>query len=168
MGEILHTFMESPIGHLLLAGDGERLSCIGFPAGKGVVTPQPDWRRDDGAFGRARDQLREYFDGTRRAFDLPLDPRGTAFQLAVWRELARIPFGETISYGELARRIGRPAASRAVGAANGANPLPIVIPCHRVVGANGSLTGFGGGIETKKWLLALEHPGAGGDQPRLL
>jgi methylated-DNA-[protein]-cysteine S-methyltransferase len=166
MGEVLYTDMESPIGRLLLAGDGRCLSCIGFPSGKGVVAPRPDWRRDDDAFGRAKGQLREYFAGTRREFDLPLDPRGTAFQLAVWRELARIPFGVTISYGELARRIGRPTASRAVGAANGANPLPIVIPCHRVIGTNGSLTGFGGGIEIKKRLLALER--AGGDQPRLL
>ncbi len=168
MGEVLYTDMESPIGRLLLAGDGRGLSCIGFPSGKGAVAPRPDWRRDDDAFGRAKGQLREYFAGTRREFDLPLDPRGTAFQLAVWRELARIPFGVTISYGELARRIGRPTASRAVGAANGANPLPIVIPCHRVIGTNGSLTGFGGGIEIKKRLLALERAGAGDDQPRLL
>ncbi|MCO5145772.1 MAG: methylated-DNA--[protein]-cysteine S-methyltransferase [Aquamicrobium sp.] len=168
MSEVLYTYMESPIGRLLLAGDGKRLSCIGFPAGKGVVTPRPHWRRDDDAFGRVKDQLREYFDGTRQEFDLPLDMRGTAFQLAVWRELARIPYGETISYGELARRIGQPEASRAVGAANGANPIPIVIPCHRVIGANGSLSGFGGGIETKKRLLALERPGTIDDQPRLL
>lgn len=168
MGETLYTVMESPIGRLLLAGDGARLSCIGFPAGKGVVAPQPGWRRDDDAFGRAQEQLRDYFEGTRREFDLPLDLRGTDFQLTVWRELARIPFGETISYGELARRIGQPAASRAVGAANGANPIPIVIPCHRVIGANGGLTGFGGGIETKKWLLALERPDLADNQPRLL
>lgn len=168
MGETLYTFMESPIGRLLLAGDGQRLSCIGFPRGKGVVTPRPQWRRDDDAFGRAKEQLREYFDGTRREFDLPLDLRGTGFQLMVWRELARIPYGETISYGELARRIGQPDASRAVGAANGTNPIPIIIPCHRVIGANGSLTGFGGGIETKKWLLALERPDMIDAQPRLL
>lgn len=168
MSEVLYTYMESPIGRLLLAGDGQRLSCIGFPTGKGVVTPRPHWRRADDAFGRVKDQLQEYFDGTRQEFDLPLDPRGTAFQRAVWRELTRIPYGETISYGELARRIGQPEASRAVGAANGANPIPIVIPCHRVIGANGSLTGFGGGIETKKRLLALERPGLIDDQPRLL
>lgn len=167
MSEVLYTFMETPIGRLLLAGDGRRLSRVGFPAGKGVVAPRPEWRRDDDAFGRAKDQLREYFDGTRREFDLPLDLQGTGFQLAVWRELARIPFGETISYGELARRIGRPTASRAVGAANGANPIPIIIPCHRVIGTNGSLTGFGGGIETKIRLLALERPDAVDDQPRL-
>ncbi|HRP79605.1 MAG TPA: methylated-DNA--[protein]-cysteine S-methyltransferase [Aquamicrobium sp.] len=168
MSETLYTFMETPIGRLLLAGDGQRLSLVGFPRGKGLVTPRPRWRRDDDAFSRAKEQLREYFDGTRREFDLPLDLRGTGFQLMVWRELARIPYGETISYGELARRIGQPDASRAVGAANGANPIPIVIPCHRVIGANGSLTGFGGGIETKKWLLALERPDLIDRQLRLL
>ena len=158
MGETLYTFMESPVGRLLLAGDGQRLSRIGFPRGKGVVTPRPQWRRDDDAFSLVEDQLQEYFAGTRREFDLPLDLRGTSFQLTVWRELARIPYGETTSYGEIARRIGQPAASQAVGAANGANPIPIVIPCHRVIGADGGMTGFGGGIETKKWLLALERP----------
>jgi len=168
MSETLYTFMETPIGRLLLAGDGQRLSLVGFPRGKGLVTPRPRWRRDDDAFSRAKEQLREYFDGTRREFDLPLDLRGTGFQLMVWRELARIPYGETISYGELARRIGQPDASRAVGAANGANPIPIVIPCHRVIGANGSLTGFGGGIETKKRLLALERPDLIDRQLRLL
>ena len=168
MSEVLYTYMESPIGRLLLAGDGQRLSCVGFPNGKGVVTPRAQWRRDDDTFDRVKDQLREYFDGARREFDLPLDLRGTDFQLTVWHELTRIPFGETISYGELARRIGLPAASRAVGAANGANPIPIIVPCHRVIGANGSLTGFGGGIETKKRLLALERPEAIDDQPRLL
>ena len=168
MSETLYTFMETPIGRLLLAGDGRRLSLVGFPRGKGLVTPRPQWRRDDDAFSRAKEQLRDYFDGTRREFDLPLDLRGTGFQLMVWRELARIPYGETISYGELARRVGQPDASRAVGAANGANPIPIVIPCHRVIGANGSLTGFGGGIETKKWLLALERPDMIEEQPRLL
>jgi methylated-DNA-[protein]-cysteine S-methyltransferase len=100
--------------------------------------------------------LQEYFRGERRTFDLPLAPRGTEFQMDVWRALQRIPYGETRSYSGIAREIGRPAAVRAVGAANGANPIPIVIPCHRVVGSNGSLTGFGGGIETKRWLLALE------------
>jgi methylated-DNA-[protein]-cysteine S-methyltransferase len=101
-------------------------------------------------------QLREYFAGQRTRFDLPLHPAGTAFQRDVWSELQRIPYGETISYGELARRVGHPAAARAVGAANGANPIPIVIPCHRVIGANGKLTGFGGGIPVKQKLLALE------------
>jgi len=101
-------------------------------------------------------QLAEYFAGRRREFALTLDPPGTPFQRDVWGELARIPYGATVSYGELARRVGRPAASRAVGAANGANPIPIVLPCHRVIGANGSLTGYGGGLPIKRALLALE------------
>ena len=101
-------------------------------------------------------QLRDYFAGTLHAFDFPLAPRGTPFQLAVWNALSKIPWGETISYADLAQRIGKPSAVRAVGAANGANPIPIVIPCHRVIGSNGSLTGYGGGIERKQWLLAHE------------
>ncbi|WNJ89292.1 methylated-DNA--[protein]-cysteine S-methyltransferase [Bosea sp. 685] len=153
----VYTFTESPIGFLLLAGDGERLAYLGFPHGKGAIQPQAEWRRDASIFIDARAQLKAYFEGRLSRFDLPLDPRGTPFQMDVWRALTDIPPGETISYGELARRIGRPTASRAVGAANGANPLPIVIPCHRVIGSNGALTGFGGGIETKKWLLALER-----------
>ena len=156
MIETRYTILPSPIGPLLLAGAEERLRCIGFPTGKGAVTPRADWHQDDAAFAEARRQLSAYFAGTLTRFDLDLDPRGTPFQLAVWKELARIPPGETISYGELARRIGRPSASRAVGAANGANPLPIVIPCHRVIGAGGALTGFGGGLPTKTWLLAHE------------
>jgi len=101
-------------------------------------------------------ELREYFAGQRRTFTIELAPKGTPFQLAVWNELLRIPYGATISYSELAHRIGKPSAVRAVGAANGANPIPIIIPCHRVIGANGSLTGYGGGIERKQFLLALE------------
>lgn len=101
-------------------------------------------------------ELSEYFAGKRRGFTFELAPKGTPFQLAVWNELLRIPYGSTISYAELARRIGRPSAVRAVGAANGANPIPVIIPCHRVIGANGTLTGYGGGLERKQWLLALE------------
>lgn len=152
-----YTFLESPVGALLLAGEGERLARVGFPSGKGAMAPHPGWRRDDTAFADARCQLAAYFAGERDTFDLPLDPRGTPFQLAVWQALRDIPHGRTISYGELARRIGRPAASRAVGAANGANPLAIVVPCHRVIGADGTMTGFGGGIDTKRWLLAFEQ-----------
>lgn len=157
MPDTIHTTVESPIGSLLLAGDGTRLTRLGFPSGKGAVQPKPDWRRDDAAFAEARRQLTAYFDRRLTRFDIPLDPRGTPFQLDVWRALLDIPAGETISYGELARRIGRPSASRAVGAANGANPLPIVIPCHRVIGASGKLTGFAGGIPTKTWLLDHER-----------
>lgn len=107
---------------------------------------------------RAERQLMEYFDGTRTTFDLPLEPSGTEFQLRVWELLRRIPYGVTTSYGVLARKLGDPQKSRAVGAANGANPIPIIVPCHRVVGSNGELTGFGGGLERKRWLL--EHEGA--------
>ncbi|MFC0219561.1 methylated-DNA--[protein]-cysteine S-methyltransferase [Pseudochelatococcus lubricantis] len=156
MPTVLYTFLESPIGNLLLVGDGERLSRIGFPRGKGSFAPEASWRRDDTAFMDARAQLRAYFGRELHAFDLQLAPVGTPFQKQVWQALTRIPWGTTASYGEVARGIGRPAASRAVGAANGANPLPIVVPCHRVIGASGALTGFGGGIDTKKWLLALE------------
>jgi methylated-DNA-[protein]-cysteine S-methyltransferase len=169
MTQTYYTVMPSPIGALVLAGKSGRLACIGFPAGKGTVTPKPDWLRNDTAFAEARAQLGAYFDGRLTRFDLALDPRGTPFQLTVWAELIRIPPGRTISYGELARRIGRPSASRAVGAANGANPLPIVVPCHRVIGTNGTLTGFAGGVETKRFLLALERgPEAPPDQLGLL
>lgn len=168
MQEIRYTFIDSPIGRLLLAGNGRALSQLGFPSGKGAITPRPEWRPSDEIFGDVKGQLQAYFDGTLREFDLPLNPQGTSFQRMVWRELTRIPFGATISYGELARRVDNPAASRAVGAANGRNPIPIIIPCHRVVGANGSLTGFGGGIETKKWLLASERARPMSDQSHLL
>src|SRR5262249_46745434 len=114
------------------------------------------WLRDDAVFAGPRTQLTEYFGGGRAEFELPLLPEGTPFQRKVWNALCEIPYGETISYGELARRIGQPTAARAVGLANGSNPLPIVVPCHRVIGADGSLTGFGGGIERKRWLLAHE------------
>ncbi|WP_019904449.1 methylated-DNA--[protein]-cysteine S-methyltransferase [Methylobacterium sp. 77] len=157
MPETRYTILPSPIGPLVLAGAAEGLACIGFPAGKGMVTPGADWQRDEAAFPEARAQLGAYFDGRLTRFDLALAPRGTPFQRAVWQALTEIPPGETISYGELARRIGRPSASRAVGAANGANPLPIVVPCHRVIGASGALTGFAGGLDTKRFLLALER-----------
>ena len=101
-------------------------------------------------------QITEYFSGKRKTFTFPLNPKGTPFQLAVWNALLEIPYGDTITYAELAARIGKPSAVRAVGAANGANPIPVIIPCHRVIGSNGTLTGYGGGIERKQWLLALE------------
>ena len=118
--------------------------------------PDPAWTRDASAFTDLRRQLAEYFRGERRTFEVRLAPEGTAFQRDTWSALATIPYGATISYAELARRVGRPRAVRAVGAANGANPLPIVVPCHRVIGADGSLTGFGGGLDTKRRLLELE------------
>ncbi|HSH43691.1 MAG TPA: methylated-DNA--[protein]-cysteine S-methyltransferase, partial [Arenicellales bacterium] len=143
---LAYGYLDSPVGPLLVAGDGERIHLISFPAGRRARQPDRDWRRDDRAFTEASAQLRAYFAGSLTRFDLPLRFAGTDFQNKVWSALRDIPFGETVSYGELARRIGRPGASRAVGAANGANPLPIVVPCHRVVGADGSLTGFGGGV----------------------
>ena len=157
---MLFLFHPTPIGDLLVAGDGNTLGLIGFPQGKGRREPHPDWDEDLSAFAAVRRQLDAYFGGTLRRFDIPLAPRGTEFQLAVWEALTHIPYGETITYSDLAIRIGNPAAVRAVGAANGANPIPIVVPCHRVIGADGSLTGFGGGLDTKRWLL--RHEGAAG------
>ena len=153
--------MRSPIGPLLLAGDGSRIKIIHFQAGPRPRGPQRGWVANRRAFDTAVAQLEAYFEGRRQSFDLPLAPEGTPFQRAVWQALTEIPYGETISYGELARRIGKPHASRAVGLANGANPLPIVVPCHRVIGADGSLTGFGGGLDIKRKLLSLERETAG-------
>ncbi len=149
--------MESPIGRLLLAGDESELRQVRFLDGPDPEGPEPDWIQDDAPFARAVLQLQEFFAGRRREFELPLSPRGTPFQEKVWAQLRQIPYGETITYGELARRVGDPRASRAVGLANGRNPLPVVIPCHRVIGANGQLTGFGGGLPIKEKLLALER-----------
>lgn len=148
--------MDSPVGPLLLAGDGEHLKVVHFQGGPRPLRPAQAWIADAAPFRSVVKQLAEYFDGTRRAFDLPLAGEGTEFQRAVWCALTSIPYGATISYAELARRVGNARASRAVGLANGANPLPIVVPCHRVIGSDGSLTGFGGGLETKRKLLALE------------
>jgi methylated-DNA-[protein]-cysteine S-methyltransferase len=142
---------------LLLAGEDDALSLLYFQDGPHPLEPAADWLRDASAFTEAVEQLQEYFAGKRQRFSLQLAPEGTPFQLRVWQELRNIPYGETISYGELARRIGKPNASRAVGTANGRNPLSIVVPCHRVIGANGTLTGFGGGLENKRTLLALER-----------
>ncbi len=151
-----YCYLNSPIGDLLLAGDESALSLIGFPKGKMRHDPQPDWIFNENPFAAARQQLAEYFAGERKDFDLPLQLSGTEFQVQVLEELQRIPYGETTSYGDVATRIGRPKAVRAVGAANGRNPLPIVIPCHRVIGSSGDLTGFGGGLDLKAALLRLE------------
>lgn len=143
------TIIETPIGPLhAIVDDAGRLVELGFR--------EPLLKESAPLPARVADQITEYFAGRRQAFELELAPRGTAFQLAVWNALLAIPYGDTISYAELARRIGKPAAVRAVGAANGANPIPVIIPCHRVIGSNGSLTGYGGGIERKQWLLAHE------------
>jgi methylated-DNA-[protein]-cysteine S-methyltransferase len=166
---VIYGFLETPVGRLLVARDTAGVRRIQFsgpakagadrhvgPAHAGPYLPA-GWERHDAAFRDVATQLREYFDGSRRAFELQLAPEGTPFQLRVWNALGDIPYGETISYGQLAARVGDPSAARAVGLANGSNPLPIVIPCHRVIGANGKLTGYGGGLPIKERLLALER-----------
>ena len=153
--------MTSPVGELLLVGDGQALTGLYMrPDHRRVPRVDRGWRRDRGLFGDARQQLRAYFDGELKAFDLPLAPRGTAFQMEVWRALLDIPYGGTASYGELAGAVGRPRAARAVGAANGRNPLAIVVPCHRVIGAAGALTGYAAGVDRKRILLELERSGS--------
>ncbi|GGA51943.1 methylated-DNA--[protein]-cysteine S-methyltransferase [Dyella nitratireducens] len=161
--DIWYDYLSTPIGKLLLAADAQGLREVWFETGKHQTTPDPAWKHDPAQLAFARKQLEEYFAGTRTTFDLPLHPIGTPFQVAVWHALAKIPYGTTISYGDMAKRIGQPQAVRAVGAANGRNPLPIVLPCHRVIGADGSLTGFGGGLPTKRYLLAMEDQIARGD-----
>ncbi len=146
-------FVDSPIGRIRVVADGAAITRIEFPGEPGP--PAADGAGDP-LLARAAAQLAEYFAGARRAFDLPLAPAGTPFQRAVWAALLRIPYGTTTSYAVIAAAIGRPAAVRAVGAANGRNPVPIVIPCHRVIGRDGSLTGYGGGLPIKERLLALE------------
>jgi methylated-DNA-[protein]-cysteine S-methyltransferase len=153
---VLYTTLDSPVGELLLAGDGEVLRGLHFQEGRRPRAIGAEWTRAEEPFAVARDQLGEYFAGERNEFDLPAAVSGTPFQRRVWAALREIPYGETITYGELARRIGRPAASRAVGMANGRNPISIVVPCHRVIGADGGLTGYGGGVERKRFLLELE------------
>lgn len=141
----------------MLMADDAGLRRIDFVNGRSPVRSDPHWRESAEYLGETVRQLLAYFAGELEAFDLPLVPQGTPFQLAVWKRLCEIPYGETISYGELARRVGNPNASRAVGLANGSNPIPIVIPCHRVIGSNGKLTGYGGGLPIKEKLLALER-----------
>jgi methylated-DNA-[protein]-cysteine S-methyltransferase len=153
---MLYTTIESPIGELMAVGDGRSLHGLYMQEGRTAITLRPEWEAADDAFSGLRRQLAEYFAGRRRAFDVPLAMAGSPFQRRVWRGLQGIPYGETISYGELARRIGIPSASRAVGVANGHNPISIIVPCHRVIGADGSMTGYGGGIERKRLLLDLE------------
>lgn len=154
-----YTYLDTPIGELLLAGDEHALHEIGFPDGPKRRRAEPGWELRDAIFTEAKSQLNAYFDGSLHTFSLPLEPSGTPFQLSVLDELQKIPYGETASYGEIAARLGKPQAMRAVGAANGRNPIPVIIPCHRVIGANGKLTGFGGGLPTKAALLKLEQTG---------
>jgi len=151
MAMILYDTIDAPIGELLVTGDGGALTAVHMDG-----SPGPGWRRDPSALREATTQLRAYFAGELREFDLPLAPDGTAFQRDVWAALREIPYGRTISYSELAAAVGRPGSPRAVGAANGRNPIAIVIPCHRVIGASGALTGYGGGLARKRLLLDLE------------
>lgn len=151
---------DSPIGPLTVAGNAAGIAHILFASNRHEAKGREHWRHDPAPVAQAREQLLQYLHGERSRFDLPLAPQGTPFQLRVWHTLAEIPFGSTWSYLQLATRIGQPSATRAVGAANGRNPLPIVLPCHRVIGRDGSLTGFGGGLQTKAALLRLEQPQA--------
>ncbi len=151
-----YAYFNSPLGKLLLTGD-DGLKSLHFPIGKTRIEPEDDWEYNEATFSEVIYQLDAYFKGKLQQFDLTLNPVGTPFQNKVWQQLLKIPYGETISYGELANRIGNPNASRAVGMANGKNPISIIVPCHRVIGKDGSLTGFGGGIEIKKKLLELEQ-----------
>lgn len=152
-----YRYLPTPIGDLLLGGTDAALTLIGFPEGSMRRQPSATWTYAESPFDVASRQLLAYFEGRLKVFNLKLQPAGTEFQLEVLQELQKIPYGTTASYGDIARRIGRPKAVRAVGAANGRNPLPIVIPCHRVIGASGKLTGFGGGLPTKQALLRLER-----------
>ncbi|HEY2273000.1 MAG TPA: methylated-DNA--[protein]-cysteine S-methyltransferase [Jatrophihabitantaceae bacterium] len=159
--QMRYTYIPSPLGELLVTRDDEGLTGLYLPTGRHATTPPPAGDRDDAAFEDVRMQLAEYFAGRRTDFVLPLHASGTAFQKRVWTALCDIPYGRTASYGQTAAAIGAPTASRAVGLANGQNPISIIVPCHRVVGANGSLTGYGGGLEAKRWLLEHEKGQAG-------
>jgi len=156
MSQMYYTRVPSPVDELLLVGSADALQRIEFAKGVRVQPPQGA-KQDAAPFAAAMAQLEEYFDGSRRRFEVPLALHGTEFQRATWEALLSIPYGETRTYGEIAKSIGRPTAVRAVGAANGQNPIPIIVPCHRVIGANGTLTGFGGGLPTKQYLLELEQ-----------
>lgn len=156
-----YTYMDSPVGRLLLAGDADALRLIGFSSGSMARGADSTWERRDAHFRGAVRQLTEYFAGRRRAFDLSLDLQVSEFQGRVLAALQAIPYGETRSYRDIAVTIGNPQAVRAVGGANASNPLPIVIPCHRVIGSGGGLTGFGGGMDAKRYLLDLERRHSG-------
>ncbi|HEY8506643.1 MAG TPA: methylated-DNA--[protein]-cysteine S-methyltransferase [Gemmataceae bacterium] len=151
------THLDSPLGPVLVAGDGAGLRFVSFQRSEAATRPAPDWVEAPEKFREACRQLRAYFAGELTAFDLPLSPQGTPFQRQVWRALCEIPYGEAVSYAEVARRIGRPTAARAVGSANRSNPLAVVVPCHRVIGSSGDLVGYAGGLEVKRFLLRLER-----------
>jgi methylated-DNA-[protein]-cysteine S-methyltransferase len=152
----LYSHFESPIGELLAVGDGEALHGLYMQEGRTRTAVRPEWNLADQPFAEVREQLGQYFAGERIVFELPLKMAGDPFRRRVWSALQDIPFGETASYGEVARRIGEPSAARAVGVANARNPIAIIVPCHRVIGADGSLTGYGGGLQRKRFLLDLE------------
>ena len=148
--------IKSPVGRLLLAGTAQALTHIAFQDGRHPLTPAPRWIQTDKPFQKPIQQLKEYFAGQRKTFKIRLAPKGTPFQLKVWQALRAIPYGHTASYGQIARAVGNPKAARAIGAANGQNPLSIIVPCHRVIGSNGTLVGYGGGLSTKEALLTHE------------
>lgn len=152
-----YTYFDSPIGRILLVGNSTALSHIHFVDGRHPLEPGVDWQIDEEPFHEAIAQLQAYFEGNLKTFALPLQLEGTDFQIEVWHALQEIPYGKTVSYADIAKRISRPKAVRAVGAANGQNPIAIIVPCHRVIGSNGSLTGYGGGLKNKEALLALEQ-----------
>ncbi|MCB1031781.1 MAG: methylated-DNA--[protein]-cysteine S-methyltransferase [Acidimicrobiales bacterium] len=156
VGELRYRVVESPVGELVLTGTEEFLSGLWFSGPDQSPAPIDAMVEDPTAFQTVVDQLGEYFDGQRESFEVNLAPEGTEFQLRVWRALRDIPYGETCSYGDIAKAVGVPKGSRAVGLANGRNPISIIVPCHRVIGADGSLTGYGGGMDRKKFLLDLE------------
>ncbi|HTM53326.1 MAG TPA: methylated-DNA--[protein]-cysteine S-methyltransferase [Pirellulales bacterium] len=155
-----YSTIECPFGRMFVQGDGHFVTGLFMPQHKGWRGPDASWQASDEPFAAVREQLAEYFAGQRQRFDVPLKLAGTPFQQRVWQELLRIPFGTTISYAQLAERVGQPTASRAVGHANGRNPISIIVPCHRVIGANGKLTGYAGGLDKKQWLLEWEASAA--------
>ena len=158
VAELTYDVVPAPIGRLIVASDGSAISGVWMANAHPSDARWADHRGNDAVLAQAREELLAYFDGRLRDFEIPLAPNGTDFQRRVWQELRSIPFGTTVSYAEVARRVSNTAAVRAVGAANGRNPIPIIVPCHRVIGSDGSLTGFGGGLERKRWLL--DHEGA--------
>jgi methylated-DNA-[protein]-cysteine S-methyltransferase len=151
-----YSYIDCPLGRMLVQGDGQFVTGLFMPQHKGWQSPGATWQQSDAPFTAVREQLAEYFAGERQQFDVPIKLVGTPFQQRVWQELERIPFGTTITYAQLAQRVGKPTASRAVGNANGRNPVSIIVPCHRVIGADGSLTGYAGGLDRKRWLLDHE------------
>jgi methylated-DNA-[protein]-cysteine S-methyltransferase len=161
LANVLYDVVQTPIDRLVVSSDGSAIVGVWMANAEPDDASWADRRGTDALLDEARRQLVAYFAGRLRAFDLPLAPNGTEFQRRVWTELTTIPFGATISYAQLARRVSNATAVRAVGAANGRNPIPIIVPCHRVIGSDGSLTGFGGGLSRKQWLL--RHEGAQGE-----